>query len=109
MAKRVNPDDHDEPSEGESGVFEKLGRKLDARPEVQAAEDAVRQATEQLRNARETYHRLRDQATDELSDLRQKNFGDLVEHTLECVRKHPGPGILAALLAGLFLGRLFRR
>lgn len=91
------------------GVFEKLGKRLDERPEVQAAEEAVRRAREQLSKAEAYCRQLRHDATDELHKLREKNLGDLVEGTLACVRKHPGAGIGLAAVLGFFLGRLFHR
>jgi ElaB/YqjD/DUF883 family membrane-anchored ribosome-binding protein len=103
------PNDHSQPAADKGGTFENLGRKLDARPELQAAEQALQQAKEQLRKAQEQFHRAHEQASEGLHRLREKNVGDLLEGTLELVRKHPGPGVLGALLCGLFLGRLFRR
>lgn len=93
----------------ETGPLESLGKKLDERPEVQAAEEAVRRAKEQLERAQKCYEDVCERASEGLKQLREKNLGDLVESTLGFVRKHPGPGVLMAALAGLFFGRLFRR
>jgi hypothetical protein len=91
------------------GAFESLGRKLDERPEVHAAEEALRQAQEQFDRARKQYHEIRAQAAEGLHHIRDRNVGDLLSSTLELVRKYPGPGVLAALLCGWFAGRIFRR
>jgi hypothetical protein len=91
------------------GAFESLGRNLDERPEVQAAEEALRQAQEQFERARAQYHEIRAQAMDSLSNIRDRKVGDVVHATLELVRKYPGPGVLAALVCGWFAGRIFRR
>jgi len=104
--------DSQEQAEGlgaEGELFENLGRKLDEMPVVQAAEEALRRATAELHRAQERYEQTRAQAVEQFSDLREKNASELLEATLECVRKHPGPGVLAAAFAGFFLGRLFRR
>ncbi|MCA9102444.1 MAG: hypothetical protein KDA63_14885 [Planctomycetales bacterium] len=93
----------------EAGVFESLGRRIDEVPKVRAAEDAVRQAQEKLAQAREKYDEARRSAADELSQLREKNVGDLVESASNYVSRHPGQGVLLAALFGFFLGRLFRR
>ncbi len=106
MARQRNDQSKSEADDG--GTFESLGRKLDQRPEVQAAEDALQAAREQLRKAQEQYHHVREKATEGLQHLREKNVGDLLESTLDFVRKHPGAGVLGALVCGL-LGRLFRR
>jgi ElaB/YqjD/DUF883 family membrane-anchored ribosome-binding protein len=93
----------------EGDLFENLGRKLDEMPAVQAAEQALRRATAELHRAEERYRQTRAQAVEQIGSLREKSAAELLESTLECVRKHPGPGVLAAAFAGFFLGRLFRR
>lgn len=93
----------------EPGTFESLGRKLDARPEVQAAEQALHQAQVELEQARRKYHEVRAEAAESLSDVRHRKVGDVVSATLEMVRKHPGPGVVAALAVGWIAGRIFRR
>ncbi len=91
------------------GPFESLGRKIDERPEVKAAEKALRHAQEQLEKARAQYQEIRSQAADNLSDARDKNAGDLVATVLDLVRKYPAPGVLIALVGGWFVGKIFRR
>lgn len=91
------------------GTFENLGRKLDDRPEIQAAEKALRQARKRLHKAQKQYHRVRGQASEGFEQLREKKASDLLDATLKFVRKHPGPGVLVAAACGMFLGRLFRR
>jgi len=91
------------------GPFETLGRKIDERPEVQAAEEAVRRAREEFDKAQEAYHRLREEASEGFEHLREKNVGDLIEGAMCFVRKNPGPGVLIAAVLGFFLGRLFSR
>lgn len=94
---------------GEPGPFESLGRKIDERPEVQAAEEALRRARDEFERAQEAYRQLREEACQGFPHLREKKVSDVVEATLSFVRKNPGPGVLAAALVGFFLGRLFRR
>ena len=91
------------------GVFEKLGKRLDDRPEIHVAEEAVRRAREQLAKAEKYCGELRRDAAEEMKKLRDKNLGDLVEGTLGCVRKHPGAGVGLAAFLGFFLGRLLHR
>ncbi len=99
----------DEPDANRSGPFENLGRKLDEMPEVKRAEAALRAACEQLEQAQSKYRDVRDSALRELSGAREKNFGDFLAAVLDFVRRNPGKGIIAAVLGGFFLGRLFRR
>ena len=92
-----------------AGPFENLGRKLDERPEVQAAEEALRMAQEQLAAARQHYDEIRSKAVEGLHQVREHNISEILAATLEFVRKYPGPGVLAALACGWFAGRIFRR
>lgn len=94
---------------GEPGTFESLGRKIDERPEVQAAEEAMRRARDEFEKAQDVYRRLREEASHGFPHVRDKKVSDMVESTLSFVRKNPGPGVLTAALLGFFLGRLFRR
>ncbi len=101
------------PNEQLAGTFETLGRKLDERPEVKEAAEAVRKAREQLAQAETMYREVQEQAVEGIKKLRGSNVHDVVdstvETTLEFVRKHPGPGVVVAAVCGFFLGRLFRR
>ncbi len=78
-------------------------------PEVHAADEAVRLAETELKKAQEAYTKIRQEATARLKDVREKTLGDLIDGLLNQVKKHPGPGVVIAMLAGLFLGRIFRR
>ena len=91
------------------GAFEKLGEKIDAIPEVQAAEEAVAAARAELEKAQEFCENIRQQAHERANELRDKNLGDLVDAGLAAVKKHPAAGVTLAFTAGVFLGRLFRR
>jgi len=83
-------------------------RNVDRPPEVQAAEEAVVRAEAELEKAKELYHQVRQQATDQLKRVREMTVDELVDTTLKLVQEHPGPGVVIAALIGFFLGRLFR-
>ncbi len=83
--------------------------RADQSPKIRKAADAVRRAEAELQKARNLYQKVRQQATDRLKAAREKTVGDLIDGTLETVKKHPGPGVIVAVLIGFFLGRLFRR
>jgi ElaB/YqjD/DUF883 family membrane-anchored ribosome-binding protein len=100
--------DSEKPATG-TGTFEGLGKKLDERPEFQAAQEAIHRAKQELELAERRYHELRDQAGEKIKHIREQNVGDAIECTLAFVRQHPGPGVLFAAFLGFFLGRLFRR
>ncbi|MCA9248643.1 MAG: hypothetical protein KDA42_16070 [Planctomycetales bacterium] len=93
----------------ERGVFEKLGERIDAIPEVQAAEAAVRTAREELEKAQALCQKVREQASATIDDAREQSLGDWVDASLEAVRKHPAAGVSLAFAAGMFLGRLLRK
>lgn len=78
-------------------------------PEVKAAAQAVSRAREELEKACETYKNLRQEATDQVRKIRESTVGEVVEGSLEVVRKHPALGVGLAAMVGFFLGRLFRR
>jgi len=78
-------------------------------PKVQKAAEAVEKAKAELEKAQACYQRVRREAVERLQKVRQKTVGDLLDDTLEAVRKHPGPGVIVAAILGFFLGRLFRR
>ena len=80
-----------------------------SRAEIEAAEEGVRRAKEELKKARQAYQEIRKTAVDQLKQVREMSFGELVDDALRRVRQHPGPGVLIAALVGFFLGRLFRR
>ena len=77
-------------------------------PEVQAAACAVEEAKARLREAQACYAEVREEARAKLEQVRETRIGDVLDCILAFVRKHPGPGVIVALLAGLFLGRKFR-
>ena len=78
-------------------------------PEVRTAEEAVRRAKEELARAHDVYREIRQQATAQIRQVREKTVGDLIDGTIRQVRKHPGAGVILAAVIGFFLGRLFRR
>ncbi|HLA85680.1 MAG TPA: hypothetical protein VJL29_12885 [Thermoguttaceae bacterium] len=78
-------------------------------PEIRSAADAVRLAKLELEKAQKLYDEVRQQAAEQIEKVRETTVGDLIDGTLEAVRKRPAVGLSLAALAGFFLGRLFRR
>ena len=92
-----------------SGTPEEAKPATEQSPAVKKAADAVRLAEAELEKARGLYEKVRQEATERLKSAREKTVGDLIDGTLATVKKHPGPGVLVAVLIGFFLGRWFRR
>jgi len=77
--------------------------------EIRSAADAVRRAKIELEKAQKLYDEIRQEAAERMKQVRQTTVGELIDGTLEAVRKRPAVGLSLAALAGFFLGRLFRR
>ena len=77
--------------------------------DVESAEQSVNAAREQLRAAESLLEQAREKATEQVAKLRDKSAGELIDGTLEFVRKHPGLGVLTAASVGFLFARLFRR
>jgi hypothetical protein len=88
--------------------FADLGRKLDELPPIQAAEAALRRARAEVKRARAHYHSLRLEAEQGIDHVRAGEVGELTDQVLDAVRKHPGPGVLIAMLVGFVIGRIGR-
>jgi len=114
VAKRKNTKPPSEPSSSDEPTPAAADRpeeeiQPDESPKVRCAADAVARAEAELRRAQEAYQTVRREATERLQAVREKSVGDLIDGTLETVKKHPGPGVLIAVVIGFFFGRLFRR
>jgi ElaB/YqjD/DUF883 family membrane-anchored ribosome-binding protein len=77
--------------------------------EVCSAADALKLAKAEFEKAQAYYEKVRQQAVEGVKAVRETSVGDMIDGTLETVRRHPGASLTIAALAGLFLGRLFRR
>ena len=77
--------------------------------EVRKAADAVQKAKAELEKAQALYHKVRQETADRLKNVREKSVGDLIDGTLDVIKKHPGLGVILAAMIGFFFGRLFRR
>jgi ElaB/YqjD/DUF883 family membrane-anchored ribosome-binding protein len=74
-----------------------------------SAADALHRAKAELEKAQAFYEHLREQATERMKAVRKTSVGDVLDGTLETVKRHPAAGLGLAALVGFFLGRLFRR
>jgi len=113
MAKKKAANAHSEENdlgqedqEVESGATRGEGHDQDV---LGDAAEAIRRAAEELAKAGEWYEGVRQQAAEQVRQAREAKLGELVDGVLRFVRKHPGPGVILAMLVGFFLGRLFRR
>ncbi len=72
-------------------------------------ENALARAKAELERAKTCYENLRRQAVERMKSVRKTSVGDILDGTLETVKRHPAAGLGVAALVGFFLGRLFRR
>jgi len=77
--------------------------------EACSAADALRRAKAEMEKAHDFYEHVREQTAERLKDVREKSIGDVLDGTLETVKRHPGASLTLAALLGFLLGRLFRR
>jgi len=76
---------------------------------VAAAAEAVRRARAEFQDAMDLYRKARQDAQERWDKVRKTTVGDLIDRGLDVVRKYPGTGLLAGVLAGLLLGRRLRK
>jgi ElaB/YqjD/DUF883 family membrane-anchored ribosome-binding protein len=76
---------------------------------VAAAAEALKRAKAELEKAQAFYESVRQQATERLNAVRKTNLGDVIDCTLETVKRRPCASLTIAALLGFYLGRLFRR
>ena len=77
--------------------------------DVCSAAEALRRAKAELEKAQAFYERVCRQTTERLNTVRETTVGDVLDGTLETVKRHPGASLTLAAILGFFLGRLFRR
>lgn len=77
--------------------------------ELEAAARVVEQARAALERAESAYRHSLEHVSQQAARARGVTVGDLVDGTLEFVRRHPVTGLLAAGIAGFLLGRTARR
>lgn len=73
------------------------------------SDDALSRAKAELERAKTCYENVRHEAAERLKTVRKTSVGDLIDGTLETVKRHPAAGLGVAALLGFFIGRLFRR
>jgi ElaB/YqjD/DUF883 family membrane-anchored ribosome-binding protein len=71
--------------------------------------EALRRAKAEMEKAHAFYEHVRQQTAEHLKEVREKTLGDVLDGTLETVKRHPGASLTLAALLGFMLGRLFRR
>jgi ElaB/YqjD/DUF883 family membrane-anchored ribosome-binding protein len=81
----------------------------DSPSEACSAADALKRARAEFEKAQAFYESVRQQATERLQSARKTSVGDMIDGTLEAVRRRPGASLTIAAMVGFFLGRLFRR
>jgi ElaB/YqjD/DUF883 family membrane-anchored ribosome-binding protein len=77
--------------------------------EAEAAASVVQQAREALHRAEDAYRQSLEHVSQQASRARGVTVGDIIDGTLEFVRRHPATGLLAVGVVGFLLGRSTRR
>ena len=109
MAKKKTAKPSSRPAATNNAATNTPATDADRSPRVQKAAETVQRAEAELEKAQQLYQKVRQEATDRLKAVREKSVGDLIDGTLEVVKRHPGPGVILAAIIGFILGRLFRR
>jgi hypothetical protein len=79
-------------------------------PDLSASDETVlEKAREELLRAEETYRRTLERAAAGASQARDITVGDMIDGTLEFVRRHPVAGLLAIGVVSFLAGRATRR
>ena len=105
MAKSKETDDQSK--KGSSRTKSKSPNTPDTT--VESARRKLQAAREVLRTAEDQYEEVRCKATAQLERIQNSTVGDLIDETLDFIRKHPGIGVLSATALGYFLGRRIGR
>jgi ElaB/YqjD/DUF883 family membrane-anchored ribosome-binding protein len=71
--------------------------------------EVLHRAKAELEKAQAFYEHVRQETADRLKAVRETSVGDMLDGTLETVKRHPGASLTLAALLGFMLGRLFRR
>jgi ElaB/YqjD/DUF883 family membrane-anchored ribosome-binding protein len=77
--------------------------------DVCSAAAALKQAKAELEKAQAFYEHMCQQTTERIKAVRETSVGDVIDGTLETVKRHPGASLTLAAILGFLLGRLFRR
>ena len=94
------------PKRTNTPAAEKARQDAEQSPEVKNAAEAVCNARAELERAEQLYQKVRQEAVEQLKKVRETTVGDLIDGTLDVVKKHPAAGLIAAGAIGYFLGRL---
>jgi hypothetical protein len=95
-----------------AAAFEQTGEAPSVEPCSSAEElaaEAVRLAQAELKKAQEFYDNLRRRAAEKFEDVREQKVGELIDGTLEAIRKRPGLCLVASAAVGFCAGRLLQK
>ena len=77
--------------------------------EACSPDEVLKRAKAEMEKAHAFYEHVREQAAERLKVVRDKSVGDVLDGSLDTVKRHPGMSLTLAALFGFLLGRLFRR
>jgi hypothetical protein len=73
------------------------------------AAEAVRIAKLELEKAEKFYEDVRRKTAEKIAEVREKKVGDLVDCTLDAVKKYPGSSLIVSVALGFCAGRWIQR
>jgi hypothetical protein len=73
------------------------------------AAEAVRIAKLELEKAQKIYEDLRQQAAEKIQEVRERKVGDLVDCTLDAIKKYPGRSLVVSVALGFCAGRWIQK
>jgi ElaB/YqjD/DUF883 family membrane-anchored ribosome-binding protein len=74
-----------------------------------SAAEALHRAKAEFEKAQAFYESVRQQASERIKAVRETSVGDMLDCTLETVKRRPCASLAIAAMLGFLLGRLFRR
>jgi ElaB/YqjD/DUF883 family membrane-anchored ribosome-binding protein len=92
------------PEQSASEQAAKIGRTAE-----ELAAEAVRLAKLELEKAQKLYEDVRRKAAEKIEDVREKKVGELVDCTLEAVKKYPGASLAVSVALGFCMGRWLQK
>jgi hypothetical protein len=107
MSTEGKSDQPEQPAGNESA--EKAANAGGECPEIRLAAEAVRLARLELEKAQKFYDDVCRQAAEKYKAVRETTVGDVIDHALVAVKRHPGPSLFLGAALGFCLGRWFQK
>jgi hypothetical protein len=108
MSDETKIDQSEQPA-GAAAAADKCKEDAAECPEIHLAAEALRLAKIELEKAEKFYDDVYRRAAEKINSVRETTVGDVLDNTLETVKKHPCPSLIVSAALGFCLGRWFQR